>query len=381
MITNQPRGRKHEYGATALLVVTFSILILTTISIGFMRLVVQDQNRTNNDELSRGAYDAALAGVEDGKRVLQACLQGGSASSAYQAIISKQCNTIHRSKVLSTSDSDSNQSEVLIQNNSGISGGFDQAYTCVKIDRETADYQGSLAINQSSIIPLDTTGPFSQITVSWFDRVKNATAPLDIPTPVAGNMALPQANKWSAAGKVRPPILRVQLMQFSASGFKLGDFDENGGGSTLFLYPSSVGLTAHQFAVDARRSPSNNLLQTVRCGGSAAYVCSTTLSVQNPVNGDANSRQAYLRVTALYGETDFALSFPQGVKLNGVQPAIDSTGRASNVFRRVRARVQLQTPLESQLYPRATVDTTQDFCKDFGISGSEFIDGNCPVTP
>jgi Tfp pilus assembly protein PilX len=66
MITNQPRGRKHEYGATALLVVTFSILILTTISIGFMRLVVQDQNRTNNDELSRGAYGAALAGVEDG---------------------------------------------------------------------------------------------------------------------------------------------------------------------------------------------------------------------------------------------------------------------------------------------------------------------------
>ena len=70
--------RTAEHGATALMVVVFSVLLLMTISVSFMRLVVQDQERTNNDELSRGAYDSALAGVEDGKRVLQSCIANNS---------------------------------------------------------------------------------------------------------------------------------------------------------------------------------------------------------------------------------------------------------------------------------------------------------------
>lgn len=160
-------SRSIERGATALMVVVFSVLLLMTISVSFMRLVVQDQERTNNDELSRGAYDSALAGIEDGKRVLQACIGNGSAP-ACSAIASKACNTVHAAKILSATDTSANTDEVMVQNSTGTTGGYDQAYTCVKITRDTNNYQGTLSSSSSEIVPLQTTGPFTQLSVSWF---------------------------------------------------------------------------------------------------------------------------------------------------------------------------------------------------------------------
>jgi hypothetical protein len=71
----------------------------------------------------------------------------------------------------------------------------------------------------------------------------------------------------------------------------------------------------------------------------------------------------------MYGGTDFRIE-PVNTKFRDVEPAIDSTGRAADVFRRVKARVQLIDPMVDQLYPRATVDITHNFCKDFGITTS-----------
>jgi Tfp pilus assembly protein PilX len=372
--------RVAERGATALMIVVFSVLLLMTISVSFMRLVVQDQERTNNDELSRGAYDSSLAGVEDGKRVLQACI-GNNDAAACSAIAADECNTIHSAKVLSASDSSSNTDEVMVQNSSGTDGGYDQAYSCVKIDRNTSDYQGSLSNDSSEVVPLQTVGSFTQVTVSWFKNPGAGTA-FDLnasPSPL-----LPTATKWAAVGKTRPPLLRVQLMQYNGQNFKLDDFDQSGGSNTLYLYPSSVGLSVADFSSDARRSKTNNLLIPVKCnpGVGSQYICSATLTLPLPVGLPAAQiadRKAYLRVTSLYGDTDFTIQ-PVGTELQDVEPAIDSTGRAADVYRRVRARVQLVSPAETELYPRATVDITHNFCKDFGVSDSQYIAGSCDYT-
>lgn len=372
--------RAAEHGATALMVVVFSVLLLMTISVSFMRLVVQDQERTNNDELSRGAYDSALAGVEDGKRVLQSCIANNTAA-ACAAIAASECNTVHSAKVLSATDSSSNTDEVMVQNSSGTTGGYDQAYSCVKIDRNTPDYTGTLSNDSSEVIPLQTTGSFTQVTVSWFKN-PNATTVFDLnssPSPL-----LPTATKWAAVGKVRPPLLRVQLIQFDGQTFKLDDFDQSGGSSTLYLYPSSIGLSVADFSSDARRSKANNLLIPIKCNGGVGsqYICTATLTLSLPVGLPAAQiaqRQAYLRVTSLYGDTDYMIQ-PVGTELQDVEPAIDSTGRAADVYRRVRARVQLVSPAETELYPRATVDITHNFCKDFGVSDSQYIAGSCDYT-
>lgn len=373
------RGRYKEQGATALIVVIFSVLLLVTVSLGFMRLVVHDQQRTTDDELSRGAYDSSIAGVEDGKRVLQACIANGDAA-ACSALANGECNTVHTAKILSPSDDSTNQSEVLLQNSTGTSGGFDQAYTCVKIDRETDDFTGALSADTSQVIPLRTTGSFTDIIVSWFLKPDPS-----VTVDLNADGTLPASTMWSPVGEVRPPILRVQLMQYRQGSFSLSDFDEDGGGHTVYLYPSTVGASDTlpvSFGSDLRRTASTDgLLKAVRCDASAlassTYVCSARLTLPLPVGATTPSeRAAYLRVTSIYGNTDFRIQ-ADGTKFLDVEPAIDSTGRAADVFRRVRARVQLVSPVDTQLYPRATVDITKNFCKNFAVSSTQYYAGSC----
>lgn len=374
--------RYREEGATALIVVVFSILLLVTVSLGFMRLVVHDQQRTTDDELSRGAYDSAIAGVEDGKRVLQACLSGGDAA-ACAALASNKCNTVHAAKILSASDDDTNESEVLLQNSAGVNGGFDQAYTCVKINRETDDYMGTLISDVSQVIPLQTTGPFTDVILSWYMK-PGAGVTVDL----GANGTLPASTAWSPAGRVRPPILRAQLIQYKQGDFTLSDFDQDGDGHTLYFYPATAGaseLIPVSFGSDVRRTPSlDGLLKPVQCNASTlaagTYVCSVRVTLPLPEGaGSPAERSAYLRLTSIYGATDFKIQ-ADGVKFLDLEPAIDSTGRAADVFRRVRARVQLVSPADTQLYPRATVDITKNFCKNFAVSASQYYAGSCIYT-
>ena len=375
MILNRYTSKRFaERGATALIIVVFSILLLMTISVSFMRLVVQDQQNTNDDELSRGAYDSALAGVEDGKRVLQACIGGTGvpATTACAAIAANQCNTVHAAKILSAGDSSVNTDEVMIQNSTGTTGGFDQAYSCVEIERNTPDYEGTISNDSSTVIPLQTTSPFTQVTISWFKNPGPGTSYSLNTSPAP---SLPTYAKWAPANKVRPPLIRAQLIQFNSSSFKVADFDQSADSGTLYFYPSSLGATTASFASDARQSKSNNLLVPVKCTTAIGtqYICSVTVNLPLPVGATTPSqRQAYLRLTSLYGDTDFTVS-PVGTELQDVEPAIDSTGRAADVYRRVRSRVQLQSPAETELFPRATVDITHDFCKDFGVTDTRFI--------
>lgn len=369
--------RKRETGAAALIVVMFSVLLLVTISVGFLRLVVQDQKRTNADELSRGAYDSAIAGVEDGKRVLQACVANGD-TDACTAINDNKCDTVQKSHILSAADI---SGDVDLQSSSGSTGGYEQAYTCVKIQRNTDDYEGPLTQDVSQVIPLQTTGPFTQVVLSWF---LNPGPGVSVDLGAGGN--LPANTLWSPAGTVRPPIMRAQLIQFNRSSFQLEDFDQNGGGHSLYLYPATAGADADiaiDFGNDNRRNPSSDgLLKPVRCSTtlSPRYVCSVKLSLPLPVGATSPAdRQAYLRLTSIYGDTTFSVA-PVTTQLQDVAPVIDSTGRAADVFRRIRARVQLVSPLESQITPRATVDITKNFCKNISVSAIAPPVINCQYT-
>lgn len=371
--------RRREEGATALIVVIFSVLLLITVSVGFMRLVVQDQDRTANDELSRGAYDSAIAGVEDGKRALQACLAGNAAACA--AINAAECNTIWAAGVVSASDP-SKQEEVKLQNSSGTTGGFDQAYTCVKVKRNTPDYKANINADTSIVVPLQTVGSFSRVVVSWYPNPGSSGLPIDIADRV-GNPLSPFGS-WVGSGNIRPPIIRAQLMQFTAGALNLSDFDSNGGAHTLYLYPSTTGAAEGvadlSFGSDSRNNPvANNLLSNVACSTSLLrhYVCSVAIGLPNPPGGDQTNRQAYLRLTSIYGNTQVTIR-PDGTELQDIQPSIDSTGRAANVFRRVDARVEV-TGMD--IYPRATVDITQSFCKDFSVTASLYVPGSCNPHP
>lgn len=78
-----------------------------------------------------------------------------------------------------------------------------------------------------------------------------------------------------------------------------------------------------------------------------------------------------MRLVSIYkgGSIKVSLQKSDGTTVNfdGVQPIVDSTGRASNLFRRVEARLQIG---DDFAYPDNAVELKNSLCKDFSISGS-----------
>lgn len=375
--------KTNQNGAVSLFIVIFTTLLVTIITVGFIRIMLSDQRQATADDLSRSAYDSAQAGVEDAKRALldlqSECLSGDAARcSAARALIgSPVCN-----KAVSRVVSYVAGQEVLVQQTSTDgSAALQQAYTCVKIANLTDDYLGKLNQDDSKLVPLVGVNDFDKVKLEWFsteDLQSGGGTTVDRPSVADGVPLLGQTAWTTVASPNRPSVMRAQLVQFGDSGFKLSDFDgdSNTGNvsdaNTLFLYPSDIASSFSQknFATNTRKTATSSPTQThcvsnLTYGG---YACSATITLTTPIGG--GTRTAYLRLTALYKTTHYRLTLLNAadatVQFDSVQPQIDSTGRANDLFRRVQSRVEMID--ENFPYPEAAVDITGNFCKDFTVT-------------
>jgi len=377
------RERNNQRGAVSLIVVIFTALLVTIITIGFVSLMVRNQQQATQSDLSQSAYDSALAGVEDAKRVLlldKKCkendnfVNGVPCGAITTAINSGDCSTIKTIFGGGTGETLVGQSENDKQ--------LRQSYTCAKILLNTPDYRGKdLSNGQSQLIPLIGTTAYDKVEIMWFTQEDAAaasgeteglgTVSLSLPLTTA-NPLLPLQDTWSSQ---TPPVLRAQLMQ-AATTFSLSDFDDAGvlgnssNSSALFLYPSTV-AGATSFSQDSSLSPKEP--QNVKCDASSfrdgGFACKVELLLPSPKGGDANNRLAYLRLNSFYNTTRYRVvlkdSAGQIVPFYGVQPEVDVTGKANNIFRRVKARVQLDAAYP---YPESTLDLNGNLCKDYVVT-------------
>lgn len=362
--------RQREQGATALIIVMFFTLMMTVLAVGFVQMMVREQKASQDSELSQGAYDGALAGAEDGKRVLSACISGDAQACA--AIDAHECNTVAAAKFVSDPGPDGSVIKSVATGSNGSE--YSQAYTCVKVLRNTKDLEGDLAEGGSTVKRLLAVDgkSYDRVTVQWFTK-KNSPDGTVTPGSVLDNFAFKPLASWP---NNRPPVFRLQLIQHKDGALNIADLDTTSGGATLYLYPmnSVGGSSTTEFEFDTRTSGGQKNTtaaspQTAQCATSFAgtYACQATVLLPNPNGGNKTNRAAFLRITSLYNEAHFSLSLKDGndvVEFKGVQPSIDSTGRAADVYRRVVERVEMSDPLaDAMLYPRATVDTTDSFCK------------------
>jgi hypothetical protein len=365
MTQMQDVSHNRQKGAVSLFIVIFTALLFTTITISFVQLMVRDQQQATNSDLSESAYDSAIAGVEDAKRALllqQECI--GSTSQRCldirAAINSGSCDTVARIFPQNSVDG-----EVEIRQ-SAQDRDLEQAYTCVKITPDTADFLGSAsALDSVEVIPLRAKEQFDRVVLSWYLSKSGGSVNL----PAAGSTpTLPRsgATNWPSE---RPSLLRTQLINGSGHGsFRLSDFDNSTYSNTLFLYPSRVGSSALSFSVDGRRSGSTP--QQVRCQttvSSGQYACQVELMMTAPVSAQ-NSRNVFLALSAFYNPTDFRIELRNGstpVLFDGVQPEVDSTGRANDLFRRVVSRVEIGDTFR---YPLAALETRGNLCKSFSVT-------------
>ena len=350
-------------GAVSIFIVVFTALLITVVTVSFVRLMIRDQQRASDSDLSKSAYDSALAGVEDAKRALVKYYQLSTRPDL------TQCNGINRVLVGPGSPT----VEVPVQTNSGVDGSLNQAYTCVKVNLQTDDYIGELQADEIKLVALRGAGSFDRVRIQWFSRddISGGTS-VNVPGSAAASDLV---TAWPAN---RPPVLETQLIQTSSS-FQIEQFDSTTSDSrsntnTLFLYPKNlISSPATAFTDDVRRtagnSPTDVDCEPSLASASALYSCSTTILMPEPVGGSAATRSnAFLRLTARYNKANVNLSLYNGsnmVRFDGVQPEVDSTGRANDLFRRVSARVETGINIT---YPEAAVDITGNFCKTFAVT-------------
>lgn len=384
----------NQQGAVSLFVVIFAALLLTIVTVGFVQLMLRDQRQATTNDLSQSANDAALAGIEDAKRLLvldESCRSGTAASTVNCAAIASaltpppgqnetDCDALVKAGLVGQTNN-----ETIVQQSIGDNAAkLDEAYTCVKIGVNTSDYTNKIGTNQSIFVPITGVSTFDRLEVSWFSRsdVSSSTNSTVVGFPTSGaDVSLPRiGSKWQLN---YPPLLRTQFIQ-TGSSFLLNDFDDSQPGNrsnanTLFLYPSATGVPNKDFALDARKTPTSGP-QQVLCNSdflSAEYVCKATIMLPSPIDGNNANRNAFLRLTALYNSAHISIKLKNGsddVYFNRVQPQVDSTGRANDIFRRVKARVELQGDFT---YPEAAVDMNGDLCKNFTVTDAEdgYING------
>lgn len=399
MNTHSTVPARDQRGVVSIFIVLFSALLLSVITIGFIRTMIQDQTQASDSDLSQSAYDSAVAGVEDGKRALYKCSVLKDAT-ACDAIRDKKCDTVSSAQIVSASTP--NEVEIRAEGSSDVS--LDQAYTCVIIDWETPDATINLPQGKSVMIPLKGTAAFSGIRLQWMHRnvagsdtafIGGEAATLG--SPALGDFeSLPPRGGWASNAA---SLLRTQTILPTAAGnLTLSDID-GPNVSTAFLRPGGTGETfaandlgdvvpigGARAAGNVAPDPVTNGLKVVTCSASEyandGYACRATLQLPVGESVAADSALAYIRLSSLYRDTSVKIemldSTGNPVNFNGVQPTIDSTGRASNLFRRISSRVSLL--IGSSDYPEYGVDITNSLCKDYYVTIDPNLSGPVPQT-
>lgn len=361
------RARRDDRGVVSMIIVIFSALLMSLIVVGFMAIMTKNQQQATNDDLSKSAYDSAMAGVEDGKRALAYCIADMTRPGC-NSLDSGECNTLETIRVAARTSGLNQEYQLERTLSSNGSNTLDQAYTCVTINPSPDEYQAEISRDQPLLIPLRGQSRVSQLQFSWSPFPER-----DVNFPSVNGGLLP-LSQWNE--EAYPPIMRAQLIRLGSGGeVNLDDLDDDAS-STVFLYPVESGLEEVDFASDVRHRD-KGIPFPAACSDS---VCSVTMDHGDGPISEPN-RPSYLLLTPLYSGASIRLQLQNSsgtpIGFTDTQAIIDSTGRANSLFRRVSARVDL---IPRPVYPTAALSLTGPLCKNF-IVASGTIDPTICLEP
>ncbi len=376
-------------GATSIFIVIFSVILLVIIVTSFIRVMLEERQRAIESDLNQSARDSALAGVEDAKRALlkyrkQICAQDAVRCKDIldDFLNGQNCDPIQEIMGIGAVGQ-----ETMLETKRGVDQDLEQAYTCVKINYDTVDYKRDMLNNEAIIIPLRARDGFNQIKFSWHtvrdnnnnDQIKNSGFP-------GGKLF---ANNYLSDPKI-PPVMRLEHIRFNSD---LGSYDRESGTlykndalrgnrnfDVVYLRPANSDAKVG-FDQDNKDNKINkDIISNVKCSknvNNEGFYCSQTMNLRVPVA--SNSGGDYLRVNNLFKSTSIRVEMLNNgvmVPLVGIQPEIDSNGRANDVYRRVKARVEFMD--EQFTYPKGAIEIQDgDFCKKFEMTKNVLVKNAC----
>lgn len=402
-------SKNFKKGGVSIFIVIVVGVLVSIMSASFLRLMFRDQEQASKLDLSQSAYDSAQAGVEDAKRFLRifrsAC--GSSGTGSFEGV-TYNCNAM-RSAIqnescytLATAGIGNVNGETIIQTNSGSGGAssrdadLNQAYTCVKIRMNTADFLGRTNDGAPSVISLKGTTAFNRVRIRWHSR-ENMTNGNNIALDSLSNpSARPNINAQNWRNQNRPAILKAQFYGYipgsggSSSNMDTPYPDDGNGASEMLFYPtnSTSALSSNVSNIPTvRRNESSSQATTdytfTKCSdrmdaNSNAYACETTVNIGRSVSPND---VLYLRLTPLMNDSNFRVELLNGntvVDFAGVQPTVDSTGRANTQLRRVESRIGFNdTSFPVPLFSAQTESDEEPICKEFSVTRLTNSNVNC----
>lgn len=402
-------SKNFKKGGVSIFIVMVVGVLVSIMSASFLRLMFRDQEQASKLDLSQSAYDSAQAGVEDAKRFLRifrsAC--GPSGTGVFEGV-THNCNAM-RSAIqnescytLATAGIGNANGETIVQTNSGAGGAssrdadLNQAYTCVKLRMNTADFLGRTNDGSPSVINLKGTAAFDRVRIRWHSR-ENMTNGSNIELDSLRNpSARPNINAQNWRNQNRPAILKAQFYGYipgvgkSSSSMDTPYPDDGNGASEMLFYPtnSTSALSSNVSNMPTvRRNESSSQATTdytfTRCSdrmdaNSNAYACETTVNIGRSVSPND---VLYLRLTPLMNDSNFRVELLNGntvVDFAGVQPRVDSTGRANTQLRRVESRIGFNdTSFPVPLFSAQTESNEEPICKEFSVTRLTNSNVNC----
>ncbi|MBQ3309086.1 hypothetical protein IJG78_00220 [Candidatus Saccharibacteria bacterium] len=419
---------KTKSGAVSFYIVIFLTLIFGVITLSFVRIVINEANESSNTDLYNSAYDSALAGIEDAKIALikyHDCISQGAVANAAaaqntcprivydmeDAIAKNSCDVVQRvlardqEGVDDAAANPDGQRDVIVQETQSITSDgnaseMEQAYTCVKITEENDDYLTTLdASSDTRIIPLHSADlqAARAIEIKWYSAANGTSYNF----MGDGNMIL-QRNR---SNSYTPPVLAVDLFQSDTNGdgvcgggydsltpcFSVGELSVNNNNSSgtdhavLLFRPKSGNdrnFISAATVLDHSDKHDNGPI-SVQCNSNGDYACTATIEIPPTFrNTTPATATSFLKIASPYGrpDADVSVRLCTGIennacngytKLTGVQAAIDSTGRANDLYRRVEVRVELVDLYYP--YPEAAVFLNGEDATDKNF----FVTRNC----
>lgn len=355
-------------GAASLYVVIFATILFGVITLSFIRIILSEASQSSNDDLSRSAYDSALAGVEDAKIAVNqyfACMSkpdGNKDKCGYNDLFDNGEASCSHFKLMSYlyKNLDPNATEVKIEESQ--SNNSDQAYTCVILRDEVEDYRATLSSDtRTKVVPLGIDSRelqnIASIDISWYSE-NNGTV-------FSENLGTHGGKLAPASDATIPPAVSATLIR-TDSDINLATYNNSTDGahySSMLFLPTTMDNEngTNQInniqIISAGNSDTTNSPFQIKCAHNE-FAC--TVSLTNLYGSFSDGGSAFLVLSLPYGDTntDFRVTLRNQdneiQNFKGVQVSVDSTGRANQLYRRVETRLD---PADSFFpYPEYELD-------------------------
>lgn len=428
MISYRARRRQRvadrESGQASMVTVAMFMMLFAAIAVSFTFVVISASRQALNDSLQSSAKNAAESGVEDAKRLIVYCYNKRSGNSYTTPDAQQLCPNVigklstqlegmgcdeilepMKGKGISDVEQEDNNRgyRVKVGNNSSNKNENNEYYQCLKIATKTDNYQGVVNnLGKSVIVPLrvvtekNQAAVITSLKIEWHRNVTGNDG--DDPAKMNGAMGtgLPPTGTWNSGNSNRPAVLRVERVGVpkKVGGFTLNELADSD--TALTLRPSLKGNSSYNLGAYKPQypplplgrdgiAPNNQYSGKVpvveaKCkDNNGDYACETIFDKESLYT----DKIYYLRINAIYRSTHFKITAYQGkdkLYFDGVQPLVDVTGRSSDSFSRIQARLKPsfdKNADSTNWWPEYVIDTNGKVCKDIEVQYDEGED-RCP---